>query len=117
MKILRAILAFLVGSTLALAPAMKFIRYTHHNALDTAPAGYIAIAAALGVVFSLIGGYAAARIAPGNAHGAGDAIVFFILVCTCFSLYNSPGRDHWFQFVALLLMTPSIYIGNRVAAK
>jgi hypothetical protein len=117
MKILRTILAFLVGSTLALAPAMKFIRYTNHNALAPASPGYIAIAAVLGVVFSLIGGYAAARIAPQNAHGAGDSIVFFILACTCFSLYNSPGRDHWFQFVAILLMTPSVYIGNRVAAK
>jgi hypothetical protein len=117
MKTLRAILAFLAGSTLALAPAMKFIRYTHHNALDTAPAGYIAIAAILGVVFSVLGGYVAARIAPQNAHGAGDAIIFFILACTCLSLYNSPGRDHWFQFVALLLMTPSVYLGNRLAAK
>jgi len=116
MKAIRAILAFLAGSTLALAPAMKFIRYTHHNALSSASPGYIAIVALLGVVFSLIGGYAAARIAPQNAHGAGDAIVFFILACTCFSLYNSPGRDHWFQFVALLLMVPSVYLGNRMAA-
>lgn len=117
MKALRAILAFLAGSTLALAPAMKFIRYTHHNALAPATAGYIAIAAALAVVFSLIGGFAAARIAPQNAHGAGDAIVFLILAASCWSLYQSPGRDHWFQFIAILLMTPSIYIGNRLAAK
>ena len=116
MKTLRAILAFLAGSTLALAPAMKFIRYTHHNALDSAPASYIAIAAILGVVFSFLGGYAAARIAPQNAHGAGDAICFFILVCTCLSLYNSPGRDHWFQFIGILLMTPAIYLGNRIAS-
>jgi hypothetical protein len=116
MKIIRAILAFLIGSTLALAPAMKFIRYTHHNALAPAPAGYIAIAAALGVIFSLIGGYAAARIAPQNAHGAGDAIVFLILLASCWSLYQSPGRDHWFQFIALLLMTPSVYLGNRIAS-
>jgi hypothetical protein len=112
MKTLRTILAFLAGSTLALAPAMKFIRYTHHNALAPASPGYIAIAAVLAVVFSLVGGFAAAR----NAHGAGDAIVFFILACTCFSLYNSPGRDHWFQFIALLLMVPSVYLGNRLAA-
>lgn len=25
-------------------------------------------------------------------------------------------RDHWFQFVALLLMVPSVYLGNRLAA-
>jgi hypothetical protein len=116
MKILRVILAFLVGSTLALAPAMKFIRYTHHNALAPAPIGYIAIAAILAVVFSFLGGYVSARIAPQNADGAGDAICFFILICTCLSLYNSPGRDHWFQFIALLLMTPSVYIGNRIAS-
>jgi hypothetical protein len=116
MKALRTILAFLAGSTLALAPAMKFIRYTHHNALAPASPGYIAIAAVLAVVFSLIGGYVAACIAPRNAHGAGDAIVFFILACTCFSLYNSPGRDHWFQFIALLLMVPSVYLGNRLAS-
>jgi len=116
MKTLRAILAFLAGSTLALAPAMKFIRYTHHNALAPAPASYIAIAAALGVVFSLIGGYAAARIAPQTPHGAGDAIVFFILGCACWSLYISPGRDHWFVFIGILLMTPSVYLGNRLAS-
>src|SRR5580698_7497358 len=116
MKALRTILAFLAGSTLALAPAMKFIRYTHHNALAPASPGYIAIAAALGVIFSLIGGYAAARIAPQNAHGAGDTIVFFILACACWSLYISPGRDHWFVFIAILLMTPSVYIGNRIAS-
>jgi len=116
MKTLRAILAFLAGSTLALAPAMKFIRYTHHNALAPAPPGYIAIAAVLGVVFSLLGGYVAARIAPQTPEGAGDAIIFFILACACWSLYQSPGRDHWFQFLAILLMTPSVYIGNRIAS-
>src|ERR1700761_8297900 len=101
MKTLRAILAFLIGSTLALAPAMKFIRYTHHNALAPAPASYIAIAAVLGVVFSVIGGYAAARIAPQTPHGAGDAIMFFILACACWSLWQSPGREHWLQFIAI----------------
>jgi hypothetical protein len=117
MKALRAILAFLAGSTLALAPAMKFIRYTHHNALAPASPGYIAVAAVLAVVFSLIGGYAAARIAPQNAHGAGDAIIFLILAASCWSLYQSPGRDHWFQFIALLLMAPSVYLGNRIASR
>jgi len=116
MKILRAILAFLAGSTLALAPAMKFVRYTHHNALDPAPVGYIAIAAILGVVFSLLGGFVAARIAPQTSHGAADAIIFFILVCACWSLWQSPGREHWLQIIAIILMTPAVYIGNRLAS-
>jgi len=116
MSKLRAILAFLVGSTLALAPAMKFIRYTHHNALDSAPLCYIAIAAALGVAFSLAGGFVAAKIAPHCAHGVGDSIMFLILAAACWNLYISPGRDHWFTFIAILLMTPSVYLGNRSAA-
>jgi len=117
MNTLRSILAFLVGSTFALAPAMKFIRYTHHNALDPAPPSYIAVAALLAVIFSLLGGYIAARIAPHSPRGVADAIIFFILICACISLWNSPGRDHWFQFIGILLMTPSVYIGNRLATR
>jgi RsiW-degrading membrane proteinase PrsW (M82 family) len=116
MKILRSILAFLVGFTVAIAPAMKFIRYTHHNALNPAPVGYIVIAAAFGVVFSLLGGFLSARIAPSNAHHVGDAIMYVILACACWSLWVSPGRDHWFLFIAILLMTPAVYIGNRLAS-
>jgi hypothetical protein len=116
MNKLRAILAFLVGFIVAIAPAMKFIRYTHQNALDSASLQYIVIAAVLGVVFSLAGGFLSARIAPANAHGVGDAIMFVILAFACWNLYISPGRDHWFTFIAILLMTPSVYIGNRSAA-
>ena len=29
---------------------------------------------------------------------------------------TSPGRDHWFQFIGILLMTPSVYLGNRIAS-
>jgi hypothetical protein len=116
MKALRVILAFLAGFTLAIAPAMKFIRYTHHNALNPASVQYIAIAAIFGVVFSLIGGFVSARIAPQQAHRVGDAIMYVILACACWNLYVSPGRDHWFTFIAILLMPPSVYFGNRLAA-
>jgi len=38
------------------------------------------------------------------------------LASACWNLYISPGRDHWFTFIAILLMTPAVYLGNRSAA-
>jgi hypothetical protein len=117
MKTFRAILAFLVGFPLAITPAIRFTRYTHHNPFEPASAHYIAAVAVIGVISSLLGGYVAAKIAPQTPHGSGDAIIFVLLAFICWSLWQSPGREHWSLFIAILLMAPSVYIGNRLAPR
>jgi hypothetical protein len=115
MKFLRPILAFITGALVSLWPTLRFFRITHHaDVLAPASAHYIAITALIGMACSLLGGWLGARIAPTHARGVGDAIAFFIILMAAWSLYQSPGREHWVQLVAILLMAPAAYLGSRL---
>lgn len=118
MKILRSVLAVILGYAVFAASAVVLFHATGLDPHAPQKVGFIAFAVVYGVVFAGLGGLLAARIAPskGVLHAAFVALV--IALGAAVSLVASPGAGAtWSQWTALVLMAPSAWIAAMVFAR
>jgi uncharacterized membrane protein YfcA len=70
-----------------------------------------------GMLFAALGGFFAARVAPGRPVGHAIAMALILTLGATASLVMSAGsRATWSQWSALLPMAPSAWLGGRLGA-
>jgi hypothetical protein len=78
--------------------------------------GFKIFSVAYGVVFALGAGWLAARLAPGRPLFHAAIVSVIIAVAATGSLVGASGAK-WSQLAALLLMTPAVLLGGRLAGR
>ncbi|HYU80466.1 MAG TPA: hypothetical protein VEK56_15860 [Vicinamibacterales bacterium] len=70
-----------------------------------------------GVIAALAGGYLGAAVAKGSERGAGLVIAIIIAIIASISLLAQPGDARWSQLAALLLMSPTAFLGSVIRSR
>jgi hypothetical protein len=110
MKTLRQVLGWLVGYGISLASSLAWFAAMHRPPYLAQSNWFMAATAVYGVLFAILGGYIAARIA---SYPAGFAVGVTIAVLSIISLLVDAGM-HWSQYVALVLMSPAAVLGAKL---
>ncbi len=115
MRTLRAIFAALLGALIVLALYLAwFFKVTHQvTPWDGAPVGFIALTCVVAAVCGLLGGLAAAWLAPETPRGSAEGAAGFVALAALFAETHTPGQHHYAQMVALLVAAPVAYFIGR----
>ncbi len=109
----RSILAVVVGYFIFALSAFAFFKLSGQPPHQAAPTPVMIESIAVGMVFALLGGYVAARLARRRpvAHGVGVAAV--LALGATISLFSALGKGAvWSQMAALVLMAPCAVLGG-----
>ena len=109
----RSILAVVVGYFIFALSAFAFFKLSGQPPHQAAPMPIMLESIAVGMVFALLGGYAAAWLARRRpvAHGVGVAAV--LALGATISLFSALGKGAvWSQVAALVLMAPCAVLGG-----
>lgn len=116
MRILRAVVAAIVGAVLTLGLYLAwFFKFTGQSSpWDGATTGFIVLTGCIAAVCGLLGGFVGALLAPETPRGAADAIAALIAVGAAFAETHTPGQHHYPQALALLVAAPAAYLAGRL---
>jgi heme/copper-type cytochrome/quinol oxidase subunit 4 len=118
MKNLLSVTGTLIGFLLSVVCSITwFYTLTRHDPSQPAPLGYIASSALVGICVSLLSGYAGAVIGRGSERRVGYAIAVITLLIATWSWWETPGRAHWAQILAIVLMAPAAVLGSRLLTR
>lgn len=117
MTIVRSVVAVVVGYLIFAVSAFAFFRLSGQAPHAVAPVPIMATSIAVGMVAAVLGGYVAARLAPGQplAHGVAVAVVLAIGAAVSLMMTATSGAV-WSQVAALVAMAPCAVLGGRLGA-
>jgi O-antigen/teichoic acid export membrane protein len=114
-KIVRSIIAVVVGYLVFALSAFAFFRLSGQPPHQEAPPLVMLSSIAIGVVSALLGGYAAAWLAQRRPLAHGVAVAAVLALGATVSLLSTIGHGAiWSQTAALLLMAPSAVLGGWI---
>jgi hypothetical protein len=117
-KSLRSVLGVIVGYAIFAVSAVLLFGVTGRDPHAEQDIGFIAAADAFGVVFALLGGYLAGRIAGRRPILHAGIVGILIVSGASASLLSSLGKGAvWSQVSAILLMAPAAVLGGVLRAK
>jgi RsiW-degrading membrane proteinase PrsW (M82 family) len=115
---MRAVLGFVVGYAISLTSSVAYFQLLHRDPHAAAPYWFVAVTALFGVVFAVLAGFVAVKIAgPGRGQKTGTAVGIAILVVALLSAVIDVRGAHWSQIVAMVLMAPAAGFGGKLAAE
>ena len=112
MRMLRIVLAAIVGYVVFAALAVALFAVTGQASHAAASTGTVVRDALLGMLFAAFGGFVAATIARNAPRRAAAIMSGILLLGATVSIIASPGTPHWSQYSAIALMAPSAYVGG-----
>ncbi len=115
---MKSVLAVLVGYLVFGISAVLLFQLAGVNPHQQPSLGFRIGSTVYGVLFALLAGYTAARIAGKNEikHAVGVACILALLAGI--SIIAQPGLEsHWSQVSALVFMTPAALIGGWLRAR
>jgi len=109
----RSIIAVVVGYFIFALSAFAFFQITGQAPHQAAPVPIMLGSVALGMIFALLGGYVAARLAQRRPLAHGAAVALVLALGAAISLLSTLGKGAvWSQVAALLLMAPCAVLGG-----
>jgi peptidoglycan/LPS O-acetylase OafA/YrhL len=109
----RSILAVVVGYLIFALSAFAFFQISGQPPHQAAPMPIMLGSIAFGMVFALIGGYVAARLARRRPLAHGVAVAAVLALGATISLLSTLGKGAvWSQVAALVLMVPCAVFGG-----
>jgi hypothetical protein len=109
-KILRSIVAVVLGYALFAASAVVLFHAARRNPHASQSLKFMLFAVVYGIVFAGLGGMIAARIAPAKGTLHAGFVTLLIALGATLSLVARPGMGStWSQWAALVLMAPSAW--------
>jgi len=114
----RSIIAVLVGYLLFAVSAYAFFQLAKQAPHEAAPLPIMLASIAVGSVFALLGGYAAAWLARRRPLAHGVAVATVIALGAAISLFATIGKGAvWSQVAALVVMAPCAVAGGWLRAR
>lgn len=118
MNIARSILAVVVGYLIFALSAVAFFQISGQPPHQAAPMPIMLGSIAVGMIFALLGGYVAARLARRRPFAHGVAVAAVLALGAAISLLNTLGKGAiWSQVAALVLMTPCAVLGGWLRSR
>jgi RsiW-degrading membrane proteinase PrsW (M82 family) len=118
MRVLRTLAAVVGGYVIFVFSAVALFQLSGRNPHAPQPLWFVIASAIYGMVFAALGGFVAARVAPGRPLLHAGCVAAVLALGASVSLVASPSADAtWSQWTALLLMAPSAYLGGRLATR
>ena len=118
MKILRSVLAVILGYGVFAASAVLLFNTAGRDPHAPQKLGFVVFAVFYGVTFAGLGGLLAARVAPTKGMLHAVLVALIIALGVIVSLVARPGAGAtWSQWAALLLMAPSALAATAVFAR
>ena len=114
----RSVLAVAVGYLIFALSAFAFFQISGQAPHAAAPMPIMLGSIALGMVFALVGGYAAARLARRRPLAHGIAVAVVLALGAAISLLGTLGKGAvWSQVAALVLMAPCAVLGGWLRSR
>jgi NhaP-type Na+/H+ and K+/H+ antiporter len=118
MSAVRSVLAVLCGYAVFALSAFAFFRLSGQPPHQEAPMSVMLTSVAVGMLFAVLGGYLAARLAKRRPLAHGVAVALVLAVGAAISLLSTLGNGAiWSQVSALVLMAPSAVLGGWLRSK
>jgi hypothetical protein len=118
MKIVRSVVAVIVGYAIFALSAVSFFRLAGRDPHAPQDALFAASAVVFGIAFAALGGFVAGMIAGRRPILHAGIVAGVLAAGALASLLSSPGEGAiWSQLAAALLMAPSALIGGIVKAR
>ena len=115
MKILRSVLAVILGYAVFAVSAVLLFKLTGRDPHATQDLPFVILTTIYGMVFAALGGILTARVAGGKPTVHAAVLSVVIALGAASSLIASPGSHaKWSQLGALLLMAPSAFLAPRM---
>ncbi len=116
MRILRGVLAVVLGYAVFALSAVALFQVAGRNPHAPQDMGFIVIADLIGMAFAGFGGLLASRLAPSNPNLHAALVSGLIALGAAASLLASPARDAtWSQWSALALISPCPWLAARLS--
>ncbi len=117
MKILRSIVAVLLGYAVFAASAALLFKIAERDPHAPQSLAFILFAVLYGIGFAGLGGMVAACIAPRKASLHAAFVTSIIALGAAISLVAKPGDGStWSQWAALVLIAPSTWVAAAIFA-
>lgn len=117
LRILRSTAAVIGGYLVFALSAVAIFQLSGRNPHAPQPLWFMGLSVLGGSAFAALGGFIAARIAPGRPLLHAGLVALVLALGASASLRMSPATDAtWSQWTALILMAPSAYLGGWWAA-
>jgi NhaP-type Na+/H+ and K+/H+ antiporter len=118
MSAVRSVLAVLCGYAVFALSAFAFFRLSGQPPHQEAPMSVMLTSVAVGMLFAVLGGYLAARLAKRRPLAHGVAVALVLAVGAAISLLSTLGNGAiWSQVSALVFMAPSAVLGGWLRSK
>ncbi len=117
LRALRSVAVVILGYVVFAGAAALLFQLSGHAPHAPASAGFMAVAIIYGIVFAVIVGWLAGRLA--SAHPVGHATCVAALIATgaLISLLFAGTSSTWSMWAALALMAPSAVLGGLLRAR
>ena len=114
----RSILAVVAGYLIFALSAFAFFQVSGQPPRQAAPMPIMLGSIAFGMVFAIIGGYVAARLARRRPLAHGVAVAVVLALGATISLLSTLDRGAvWSQVAALVLMAPCAVLGSWLRSR
>jgi peptidoglycan/LPS O-acetylase OafA/YrhL len=114
----RSVLAVLAGYLIFALSAFAFFQISGQPPHQAAPTPFMLGSIVFGMVFALLGGYVAARVARRRPLAHGLAVGCVLALGAVVSLIGTYGKGAvWSQVAALALMAPCAVIGGWLRSR
>jgi MFS family permease len=105
---MRSVIAIVVGYLIFALSAALLFQLTGQQPHEAADPAVMLSSVAVGVVFAIVGGYVAGRIAPRHPRRHAAVVGLLIAVGAIISLVMSgSGTSSWSQVAAVMFMAPA----------